>query len=638
MNSCCCCCCCCCCCWGTEVLSNTSTPPPAPPEEEAAAQALPPSATTPPATLGGTPPKLGGRSRGSRGRSARGFPQSACTRRLGFGQSLFLASLGMEPPGGPTEGCPLGHTRRGRLWEMRLQAGFGASPASDVLSARQIAPWRVLLLTGLVLAPTVQGRHHGTLHLDQASEPQHRHQPAHGTWTHWGSWSACSSTCGDGVSFRTRRCIRFPEEEPCRAERRQYRVCELKACPAGTVPFRAMQCSLYDSKPILGGQTRYQWVPFHGAANLCDLNCLAVGHNFYYTFGRVLDGTPCSPALPDLCISGRCLRAGCDGILGSDALADACGVCAGRNESCVFVQEAFWAAFPTSGFSGYRNVTRIPAGARQIRVTDRSRNYLALMNADQHYVLNGEWAIDQPGAYEVVGTKWHYTRTGSVHETLEAAGPTSEDLFLMEENLGIDYQYWVPREHAHEGAHALRQPQAREVEAHHPEELADFPEATTATRRFAKAQEVAKEGPQKKVTPAPLRTSTVPGPCGKCDLPRGKSHRLQHYCTSDFVFRARILSKRYVGSETRYDVQVQRTYRNRFPLLPREYVWVPDACDCPPLLEQREYLLMARRHVNYEHTLDRLLLQRGGYARPWSPREDLLLRDAAPRCQPRAPA
>ncbi|KAM6460603.1 ADAMTS-like protein 5 isoform 2-T2 [Liasis olivaceus] len=360
MNSCCCCCCCCCCCWGTEVLSNTSTPPPAPPEEEAAAQALPPSATTPPATLGGTPPKLGGRSRGSRGRSARGFPQSACTRRLGFGQSLFLASLGMEPPGGPTEGCPLGHTRRGRLWEMRLQAGFGASPASDVLSARQIAPWRVLLLTGLVLAPTVQ------------------------------------------------------------------------ACPAGTVPFRAMQCSLYDSKPILGGQTRYQWVPFHGAANLCDLNCLAVGHNFYYTFGRVLDGTPCSPALPDLCISGRCLRAGCDGILGSDALADACGVCAGRNESCVFVQEAFWAAFPTSGFSGYRNVTRIPAGARQIRVTDRSRNYLALMNADQHYVLNGEWAIDQPGAYEVVGTKWHYTRTGSVHETLEAAGPTSEDLFLMD--------------------------------------------------------------------------------------------------------------------------------------------------------------------------------------------------------------
>lgn len=104
------------------------------------------------------------------------------------------------------------------------------------------------------------------------------------------------------------------------------------------------------------------------------------------------------------------------------------------------------------------------------------------------------------------------------------------------------------------------------------------------------------------------------------------------------VFRARILSKRYVGSETRYDVQVQQTYRNRFPLRSREYVWVPNTCDCPHLLERREYLLMARNHVNFEQTLNRLLLQRGDYARPWSPREDLQLRDAAPRCQPGPPA
>lgn len=136
----------------------------------------------------------------------------------------------------------------------------------------------------------------------------------------------------------------------------------LQECPGSSVPFRAVQCSLYDGKPILGSQARYQWVPFHGgeswirihprggtaillplrsqpggpspaalaerqgllvscplnwnrshprlsppAPNLCDLNCLAVGHNFYYTFGRVLDGTRCSPDSPDLCISGQCL-------------------------------------------------------------------------------------------------------------------------------------------------------------------------------------------------------------------------------------------------------------------------------------------------------------------------------------------
>lgn len=104
------------------------------------------------------------------------------------------------------------------------------------------------------------------------------------------------------------------------------------------------------------------------------------------------------------------------------------------------------------------------------------------------------------------------------------------------------------------------------------------------------------------------------------------------------MFRARILAKRPVGQETRYDVQVQHTYRNRFPLVHREYVWVPDACDCPALLERREYLLMARRHVNYEHTLNRILLPRGSYTRPWSPREDALLRDIAGRCAQGRPA
>lgn len=57
------------------------------------------------------------------------------------------------------------------------------------------------------------------------------------------------------------------------------------------------------------------------APNVCDLNCLAMGHNFYYTFGRVLDGTRCSPGSSDLCVGGRCLvgvrRAGIPGTPGT---------------------------------------------------------------------------------------------------------------------------------------------------------------------------------------------------------------------------------------------------------------------------------------------------------------------------------
>ncbi|XP_025920529.1 ADAMTS-like protein 5 [Apteryx rowi] len=432
---------------------------------------------------------------------------------------------------------------------------------------RRRTPWRALLLACLGLGiGTAQEPALGT----PARGPE---PPALGAWGPWGPWSVCSSTCGDGVAIRTRRCLRVPVEERCEGEPRQYRVCQLHGCPSGSVPFRAMQCSVYDAKPVLGAPAGYRWVPFHGAPNACDLNCLAVGHNFYYTFGRVLDGTRCSPGSPDLCVGGRCLSAGCDGILGSGARPNACGQCDGGPDACLFVHRVFQGAHPSSGYFGYRNVTKIPAGATNIKVTDKSRNYLALMTSDGHYVLNGDWSIAWPGAYEAAGTRLLYARAADGTENLEAAGPTAEDLYVMvllqEPNPGIEYEFWL----------------------------------------FAAA-----------------------GRCGRCRTPKGRSQRIRHFCQSDFVFQARILATQAVGQETRYEVQVKTPYRHRFPLVSREYVWVSNTCGCPRLLPGREYLLMARRHVNHEHTLNRILLQDDSYARPWSPREERLVRDAARRC------
>lgn len=162
-----------------------------------------------------------------------------------------------------------------------------------------------------------------------------------GEWTPWGSWSRCSSSCGRGLSVRSRRCIRFPREELCWGDTHEYRLCQQPDCPPGAMPFRDLQCALYNGHPVLGTQKTYQWVPFYGAPNHCDLNCLAVGHDFYHSFGRVLDGTPCSPGAQDLCVAGRCLSAGCDGLLGSDAREDRCGRCGGANDSCLFVQRVF---------------------------------------------------------------------------------------------------------------------------------------------------------------------------------------------------------------------------------------------------------------------------------------------------------
>lgn len=64
--------------------------------------------------------------------------------------------------------------------------------------------------------------------------------------------------------------------------------------------------SLAGSALELRGAPAQQFL-LHPAPNQCDLNCLAEGHAFYHSFGRVLDGTPCSRGARELCVAGRCL-------------------------------------------------------------------------------------------------------------------------------------------------------------------------------------------------------------------------------------------------------------------------------------------------------------------------------------------
>ncbi|XP_036281002.1 ADAMTS-like protein 5 isoform X5 [Pipistrellus kuhlii] len=387
-------------------------------------------------------------------------------------------------------------------------------------------------------------------------------------------------------------------------------------CPPGAVPFRDLQCALYNGHPVLGPQKTYQWVPFYGAPNQCDLNCLAVGHAFYHSFGRVLDGTPCSWGSQGLCVAGRCLNAGCDGLMGSDAREDHCGRCGGTNDSCLFVQRVFR---DTGAFAGYWNVTLIPEGARHVYAAHRSRNHLALIGGDGRYVLNGNGEISPSGTYEAAGTRVVYTRAAGPEETLRAAGPTSQDLvlqvLLQEPNPGIEFEFWLPRERYgpfQEQAQALgwslRQPRPLEVE---PQSL----ESQEARAAF------------------PTRTpNPTPDPCPPCPDTRGRAHRLLHYCGSDFVFRARVLGHLRQAQETRYEVRVQLVYKNRSPLQSLEYVWAPGRCPCPPMALHREYLLAAQRLVSPDGTQDRLLLPHAGYARPWSPAEDSRVRLAARHC------
>ncbi|TNM90632.1 hypothetical protein fugu_002921 [Takifugu bimaculatus] len=317
----------------------------------------------------------------------------------------------------------------------------------------------------------------------------------------------------------------------------------------------------------------------------------------------VLDGTSCDKEPGGVCVNGRCLKPGCDSILGSKQQEDAC------------------------------------------------------MNGRSQFVINGDWKISIPGEYNVAGTKLLYRRSADTWESFEVPGPTREDLHLMvlatDRNPDIEYEYWLPPDQyaLHHGRKSpLRQ-------AHHTANYLPWDEplttATTTTRAppittrphwFLRPVKLPRQSPQQRppqpALPRPeqenhrnLLPQPAPGRnCGKCQRVKGRTERKRQYCRKDFVFRAKVVGKVYRGEETRYDVQVIHTYRNSFRLEHREFIWAPNLCDCPHLEVGRQYILMVRRHINYEHTLNRILLEEDSYVVPYRPREDEQLRQHEKLC------
>lgn len=95
-------------------------------------------------------------------------------------------------------------------------------------------------------------------------------------------------------------------------------------------------------------------------------------------------------------------------------------------------------------------VVQIPRGSVHIEVREiaMSKNYIALKSEGDDYYINGAWTIDWPRKFDVAGTAFHYKRPTDEPESLEALGPTSENLIVMvllqEQNLGIRYKFNVP--------------------------------------------------------------------------------------------------------------------------------------------------------------------------------------------------
>ncbi|KAL4613274.1 A disintegrin and metalloproteinase with thrombospondin motifs 17 [Arapaima gigas] len=272
--------------------------------------------------------------------------------------------------------------------------------------------------------------------------PQH----VDGDWSPWSQWSMCSRTCGTGARFRQRKCDNPPPGpggRNCPKASVEHKACEGSPCTKGLPTFRDQQCQSHDRHA--SKKKTNMWTAVINDEKPCALFCSPVGRDAPVLVAeRVLDGTPCGPYETELCVSGKCQKIGCDGIIGSSAKEDRCGVCNGDGKSCKIVKGDF---NHTKGM-GYIEAAVIPVGARRIKIVEDkpSHSFLALRDSSKRSI-NNDWKIELPGEFQLAGTTVRYVRRG-LWEKMSAKGPTKSPLHLMvllfhDQTYAIHYEYTI---------------------------------------------------------------------------------------------------------------------------------------------------------------------------------------------------
>ncbi|XP_047556825.1 ADAMTS-like protein 2 isoform X2 [Lutra lutra] len=264
-------------------------------------------------------------------------------------------------------------------------------------------------------------------------------------WGEWTKWTACSRSCGAGVTSQERHCLQQRRtsvlgagNRTCTGTSKRYQLCRVQECPPDGRSFREEQCISFNSR-VYDGRT-HQWKPLypddyiHISSKPCDLHCTTVdGQRQLMVPAR--DGTSCKLTdLRGVCVSGKCEPIGCDGVLFSTHTLDKCGVCQGDGSSCTHVTGNYRKG---NTHLGYSLVTHIPAGARDIQIVERkkSADVLALADEAGYYFFNGNFKVDSPKNFNIAGTVVKYRRPMDVYETgieyIVAQGPTNQGLNVM---------------------------------------------------------------------------------------------------------------------------------------------------------------------------------------------------------------
>ncbi|XP_046582334.1 A disintegrin and metalloproteinase with thrombospondin motifs 9-like [Haliotis rubra] len=237
-----------------------------------------------------------------------------------------------------------------------------------------------------------------------------------GGWGKWQDYGPCSRTCGGGIKTSIRQCNNpLPDNggKYCLGKRIKYRSCNTKICLSSKLDFREEQCANFSNRYHIDGlPSNVKWVPKYTGVQMkdsCKLYCQAESTSSFYQLAEtVIDGTKCRPDTDDICVNGKCRRAGCDNRLGSNMKRDRCGVCGGDNSSCKSERGRF-----NNAKYGYNKVITVPSGATNIEIlqhgyqnTSNDWNYLSLRNSKGEYILNGDhivrtqkWSIKVQNGY-----------------------------------------------------------------------------------------------------------------------------------------------------------------------------------------------------------------------------------------------
>ncbi|KAL5005437.1 hypothetical protein ScPMuIL_018893 [Solemya velum] len=167
-------------------------------------------------------------------------------------------------------------------------------------------------------------------------------------WSQWSVWSPCSLLCGGGVAWQTRECD--GGTMPCHDSQKRFKICNEKAC-SRDLPTACVDLPM----DTVSGP----YISVYNPKDECRVSCedQISGSTFVVDLPN---GHRCLGKSDSVCLNGTCLIVGCDGIIGSTARTDGCGVCGGNNscrllhESSQFEWRVRWSPCSTSCGTGYQ--------------------------------------------------------------------------------------------------------------------------------------------------------------------------------------------------------------------------------------------------------------------------------------------